>query len=102
MSLKTQIRELDVSANTVSFFNIQLFVEKFNGAPNTLEVIKMEKTQLSDESVDLLCLSLRNVKSIKLINFSSNRITNRSCYAIEDMIKGLPKLEEFFLSSNSI
>ena len=52
----------------------------------------MDNCGITDEVGDSLFVGLTYFKTLAVLTVSNNKITNRSCYSLEDMIKQLPKL----------
>ncbi|EGR30607.1 leucine rich repeat protein, partial [Ichthyophthirius multifiliis] len=101
-SFDISTKQIDFSQNSISLLNIQQFLEKYDNFQFNLQVLKLEKTHLSDQSVDLLCTGLQFIKSLRILNLSNNYIGNRSCYSIEQMIQNIENLRELYINTNEI
>ncbi|KAL4486412.1 hypothetical protein ABPG72_007198 [Tetrahymena utriculariae] len=100
--MEIDVKELDLSNNQVTEENINSILQKFVVDQYNLQILKLEKTGLGDQGVDILCTGLQYIKSLRILNLSQNCITNKCCYSIEDMIHNLFNFRELYLYWNKI
>ncbi len=63
--------------------------------------LRLKKSNLTDEGFIILCKALENNHTINILNFSKNRITERSLDMIYMIIKSNKNLKSIHLDGNN-
>jgi len=102
--LKKDLKQLDLSFNTIGLKGINKIVNYINNTDCNLEDINLEGNSLGDENINKLCKAINNSLSHKIIglNISRNLISNDSCIDIANLIQNCPQLRVFMISWNHI